>query len=52
MHKTVGLKYIDGTLVSIDEDIAELLQLMWNLDIRTFSCCQNVKESESEKYWN
>lgn len=40
-HPTIELSTQDGDLVDIDEEIAELIQLLWALNIRTLNSCQS-----------
>jgi len=43
-HKTIQLTRCfndENIAIDIDEEIADLIQLMWKLNIDTSSCCQN-----------
>ena len=40
-HKTIELKHFDGHICDIDENISELINLIWQCEIDTYYSCED-----------
>lgn len=50
-HEQIEVDYF-GRTIEVDKGIADLLQLIWSHNIRTYMSCENVSEPhESETVW-
>lgn len=50
-HPTVTFSFKDGD-IEIDEDLSELLPLMWGIGIDTLYCCQGYVKFKDETVWS
>lgn len=50
-HPTLTFFYKDEE-IEVDEDLAELLPLLWGIGIDTLYCCQGYKKYKDETVWS
>lgn len=41
-----------GEMIELDEDLCELIPLMWNIGIETFFCCQGTPKYKDQTVWS